>query len=792
MTIPLNEDMLAAFAAQGEPRHAVRDDRSHLPGGPAASLLDGATWIAFPEREPFPAGQRPAYAFRTTVTLDSDPTTATLAVTAHGVYEAFINGTRVGDQEQTPGFTAYHSTLYVQSYNVADLLHQGDNELRLVVSDGWFRGLHGFTRVGDGFGSRTAVIARLDVDGQVTTTDTSWECAESEHVRADQMDGQVTDLRRIGQETWVAAVPSDDLLTTDWSRLDRSPAPPVRAVQEYPAVSVTRLDSGRQIVDFGVNLNGTVRLTNLGPAGTTTTLTHGEHLDPAGDLTMAHLAAFNFRTQEKLPTGQIDVVSSRGQAGDVFQPSHSTKGFRYVAVDGRDDDLQTGDLTALLLRSDLQQTGWFSCSDPDLNALHEIAVQSWRANTLDVPTDCPTRERAGFTGDYQIFIRTAAYLDDVRTFSDKWLRAVAEEQHDTGCIPNVAPTAGVAKDRPIAMEGSAGWGDATTIVPWELYQAYGDVGVLRRNLPMMRKWVDYAADLAARFRHVDRGEGEPAAHERYLWDCGFHWGEWLEPGGEGFNPTKDAGITATAYLSHSASLVAAAAEVLGEAEIATTYRTLADNAADAWRTEYWRDGRLRIETQATYTRGLAFGLFLAEQVSAAAARLAELVAEAGDHVGTGFLSTPMLLPMLADHGYADRAYRVLQNETTPGWYVMLRRGATTIWEEWEGVDDDGNAKASLNHYSKGAVITFLHEYLCGLQNLAPGWHKFRVRPLIGGGVTWASTAHESPYGRIEAGWTVEAGQGLVVRITVPTGTTAVVELPGREPIDLGAGDHELR
>lgn len=784
----LNDDMKAAFGRQGEPRQAVRDDRSNLPGGPAAPLLDGATWIAFPEGDPGLAGHRPAYVFRTTVDLTERPREATLAVTAHGVYEAWLNGTRVGEDQQTPGFTSYHSTLYVQTYEVGDLVRRGENELRIVVADGWFRGLHGYSRVGDNFGTRTAVIARLDAGGSTTVTDTSWDCAVSEHTRADQMDGQATDLRRIGHEEWVPAIASDDLLTSDWSRLDTSLAPPVRKVRSYPAVSVTRLPSGRQIVDFGTVLNGTVRLTSLGGTGVTTTMTHGEHLGPDGDLDMSHLAAMDFPTNTRKPTGQIDAVTSRGEDGDAFEPQFSTKGFRYVAVDGREDDLHPGDVTAFLVRSDLRRTGWFRCSDDDLNALHEIAVQSWQANTLDVPTDCPTRERAGFTGDYQIFVHTATYLEDVRTFSDKWLRSVSEEQHETGCITNVAPTAGVAKDRPIAMEGSAGWGDATTIVPWELYQAYGDVEVLRRNLGMARSWVDYGAGLARDFRHVDRGEGEPAPHERYLWDCGFHWGEWLEPAGTGFDPTRDAGIVATAYLSHSASLVARMAELLDEPDVAETYRGLAAKAADAWRTQYWRDGRLTIETQATYTRGLTFGLFLPDQVDVAAARLAGLVVEAGHHVGTGFLSTPMLLPALADHGYADAAYRVLLNESAPGWLVMLRRGATTVWEAWEGVDEQGRAEASLNHYSKGAVVTFLHEYLCGLQRLEPGWRRFRVRPVIGGGVTWAQTAHESPYGRIEVEWRL-TGTALDVGVTVPEGTTAVVELPGGEPVEIGPGTH---
>ena len=775
----------------GNPREVVREDRTHVPGGPAAPLLEGATWIAYPEGEVAPKGERPAYDFVTTVVLAEVPGPVTLAVTAHGVYEAFVNGVRVGDRELEPGFSAYHSTLGVQTYDVTALLHPGENEVRLRVSDGWFRGQHGAHRAADHSGDRTAVIAAMaGPAGLELVTDASWRTAPSHVVAADLMEGEIHDLRRLGCEEWVGAVAADDLLCTDRSRLDVSPAEPIRRLREYPAVAVTRLPSGRQIVDFGANINGWPRLTNLGASGTTTTLLLGEHLRPDGDVDREAFCATTYPEKERRSAGQRYVVTSRGVDGDVFEPRHSTAGFRYAAVDGRDDDLDPADLVAVEVRSDLRRTGTFACSDAGLTRLHEIAYDTWRANSCGVPTDCPTRERHGFTGDYQIFIRAAAFLEDVRGFSGAWLRAVADEQFDSGVITNVAPYAGRAETpwMPVPLDGAAGWGDAITIVPWALYQAYGDAGVLARYAPTMRRWVDYAAAVAAEFRNVSKGDSPEQPHERYLWDSGFQWGEWLEPGAA-WNPVGDFGIVATAYLAYSARLLSQTLALLNDAD-ADRYAELADRVTAAWRTEYWRDGRLTVESQANYVRGLRLGLIPDADRATAAARLVDLVAEAGFHLGTGFLTTPWLLPVLADAGYPDVAYRVLLQRDYPGWLVMLDRGATTVWEDWEGVDAEGNAKDSLSHYSKGGVIDFLHEYVAGLRPVAPGWRQFRVAPVPGDGVTWAAASLESVSGRIAVSWRLE-GDSLEAEVTVPDGATATVELPGAAAVEVGPGTHRL-
>ncbi|WP_082008177.1 alpha-L-rhamnosidase [Microbacterium mangrovi] len=762
---------------------------------PTAALA-GARWITTPDAVPAP-GRRPAYEFRREFTVAGGVTGAILTVTAHGVYEAFLNGRRVGDLELTPGITSYRKTLQVQQYDVSSLAADGQNEIRIVLSDGWFRGRVGAHRVPDSFGTQTAVVAVLTVETTegVTrvVTDRSWKTGIGAIVQADLMDGQTSDLRRLGHTDWQPVTTADDPLTRRNDRLIWSVAPPVRKTESFTPVSISRRPSGRQIVDFGQNLNGWVRLAGLGPAGTTIHLTHGEALDLEGDLTLGHLDITVAPGLPKLPVGQRDTVVSRGNPRDFFEPRHTTHGFRYVAVDGLDDDLVPGDITAVLVRTDLRRTGTFSCSDPRLNELHRIAVASWRANTLDIPTDCPQRERWGYTGDFQIFSRSAAFLDDITGFARKWLTSLADDQHPDGKITNVAPDCGIEPDPviPTSFDGSAGWGDAATIVPWELYRAYGDSRILTEFAPMMRAWVDYAARAAADGRHPSRVAARPEAapHERFLWDTGWHWGEWLEPDVP-FNPQGDPAIVSTAYLAHSARLTADAARVIGDTKAAERYARYAEDVVGAWRTEFLgADGTLAVPTQANYARGLAFGLIPAELTAAAADHLVRLIEENGTHLGTGFLSTGMLLPVLADNGYADVAFNLLFQNDEPGWLVMLERGATTVWESWSGIDAEGNPHESLNHYSKGAVITFLHEYVAGIVPAEPGYTKIDIRPHFDGRLSWAEGSLDTRHGVIRSRWE-RVGRDVTVSVSIPNGVTGVLHFPNGETRELSAGQSD--
>ncbi|TVZ01432.1 alpha-L-rhamnosidase [Trebonia kvetii] len=801
-------------------RVAVRTDLGESPWSEPLSvetgLLSAADWAGFadwvsPDSDPMaPAGQRPACSLRSFVTLrPSVPVvSARLYATAHGLYEVFLGGVRVGDLELTPGFTQYDARLQVQAYDVTGLLSSGTTEISALLSDGWWRGQVGALRSADQWGTETAFLAQLRVryaDGttQVTGTGASWESRVSHVLAADLIEGQRTDLRLAGRGDLDGGWRPVRVGDHGFDRLVWSPAPPVRRVAEIRPVSVSRIGAGRQVVDLGQNINGWLRLSclgesGLGPAGTEITLTHAEWLGPDGDVTAEHMRpAFPF-LPHPLPAGQVDTVVSDGRS-PAFEPRHTTHGFQYARVDGYPGDLSPDSVSGVLVHTDMRRTGWFSCSDVRVNRFHDAAVWSLRDNACDIPTDCPTRERAGWTGDWQLFLPAAAFVYDVAGFSVKWLRDLAADQRSDGVVANMSPLPrSEGWKGPVGgWHGSAGWGDTAVIVPWELYRAYGDAAILEEQWASMTAWLRYVEQAAAGSRHPSRvaRPGAAAPHERYLWDTGFHFGEWKVPGEEiadmAAYQAVDKGHVATAYYFRSASLLASIAAVLGRPADASRYAALAELVRDAWQREFiGADGQILPGDQPNLVRGLAFGLVPSGLRDAAAGRLAALIRSAGTRLGTGFLSTPYLLPVLAEHGQAGLAYELLLADTPPSWLTMTDRGATTVWESWEGIDADGVPHESLNHYSKGAVIDFLHRYVAGIRlGDSPAYRSFVVEPVTGGGLTSASAAHESPYGRIESSWAIHDGV-LRLRVLVPPGTSALVRAGGCE-MAAGPGRHEF-
>ncbi|WP_426592394.1 family 78 glycoside hydrolase catalytic domain [Cellulomonas sp. McL0617] len=750
-----------------------------------------AAWIGVHEPVRPPPGRRPAYWLRSEVDVGT-VTDTYLHVTALGLYEVFLNGERVGDVELAPGYTQYARRVQRQWYDVTGHLRPGPNVVQVLLADGWYRGQVGAPRAADQFGTEVALRLQLDAradDGWTTLAATGphWVTASSHVLAADLIGGQREDRRLLDASGWAPAVARDvDVAVV------RSVAPPVRRVEDLRPVAVTRLPDGASLVDLGQNINGWLRVRDLGPSGTTLVLRHGEHLGPDGDLTTGHLGVDLPMLPEPLPLGQVDVVTSAGVPGDVFEPRFTTHGFRYARIDGHPGVLGPDDVTGVVVHTDLRRTGWFACSDERVERLHDAVVWSLRGNVCDIPTDCPQRERAGWTGDWQVFAPTAAALFDVLGFSRKWLRDVALDQRDDGCVANMSPCPPAEGfDGPLAfLNGSAGWGDVVVAAPWDLYQAYGDLSLLRESWPAATRWLEFAIRGAAQGRHAGR-TGRAAPNEEFLWDTGFHWGEWLEPGVEvgDFRAFvgADKSEVATAYLHRSAATLVRIGELLGE-DVAR-YRRVADGAREAWRAEFVADdGTLLVQTQASHVRALAFDLVPPESRDAVAARLVELVAEAGGHLSTGFLSTGLLLPTMAEAGHVDAAYALLLQDTEPSWLTMLDRGATTVWEHWGGVDAEGEAHGSLNHYSKGAVASFLHRHVAGLQPTAPGYRTFRVAPLPGGGLTWAAFRHVSPFGSIEVAWRI-GDDGFVLDVQVPPGTSAEIVLPDGTRTQVGPGEH---
>lgn len=762
-------------------------------------LLDAdwtAAWITPVEHDDPGYGARPAHSLTRRFDV-SGVVSARLYSTALGVYEARINGERVGTAELSPGSTSYDRTLYAQAADVTRLLSDGVNSLEIELSDGWYRGQVGAFRLPAGWGTTLAARAELHLelsDGsrQVIRTDGDWTSARSRVIRADLMDGQTTDFRADAGSAEAVIVGAVEGPSISWS-----PAPPVRVVETRDAVNANRLADDTWVLDFGQNASGWLRLADLGPAGIRTVVDYGEYVGPDGDLDTSHLDSTKPGEPDVVFVQHDEVVSAGG--GEIFEPRHTVHGFQFARITRHGAPFEPASAQMQVVQTDLRRTASFESSDPALNRLHEIADWSFRGNAVDVPTDCPTRERLAWTGDYQVFAPTAARLYDVLGFTRKWLQSVRDDQLDDGRIANFSPDGRRIKhkldDQFAMMTGSSGWGDAITFVPWEMYTAYGDARVLEENWDAMVRWVEWELGAARANRHHSRVErsAEPLPHEEYLWDGTFHWGEWTEPvakaeDGSRLDPIKtnpmawfmaDKGEVGTAYLYRSTQILADAAAVLGRTGESAKYAAIAERVLDAWRSEFVTDdGRTVQDTQAAYVRALSFGLIPESLRATAAQRLVELIRDAGTHLGTGFLSTGDLLPVLADSGHADVAYELLFQRSAPSWMYMIDRGATTIWEDWEGIDDEGVAHESLNHYSKGAVIRFLHTHTLGLRQDADSaaWEAFTIAPLPGGGVSWAKGHLDTPQGRIRVEWRVE-GDELVVEADIPAGSRATVVFP---------------
>jgi len=760
------------------------------------------SWIEPAEDDDSPPHHRAAHHVAGEFDLASPVVSAHLWATAHGVYEAFINGERVGDIELTPGFTAYRKNLQVHRFDVANLLRVGRNAMGALVSDGWWRGQHGVIREIDAYGDTLAFLAELHVelsDGSrvVVGTDATWRSTRSHILAADLIAGEVHDLRarvtgwshpHTDRTTWRAVRVADHPMDV----LCEVVGPPVRRVEELQPVAITTVSPGRHVVDFGQNSNGWVRLSGLGPAGSEITLTHGEWLGPDGDVTQDNVANGAFAGPRGLAF-QVDRVISAGD-DTAFEPRHSTKGFRFVRVEGLADAPDPASITSIVVHTDLRRTGDFECSDERVNRLHRVADWSFRGNACEIPTDCPTRERSGWTGDWQIYVATASYLYDVVDWSAKWLRDLAADQFPDGkvtsIVPDPSPTAPVWR----GSHGSSGWGDAAVHVPWELHLDSGRTDVLAGQFESMCRWVDFAARRAAERRHPSRVEQrpEPLAHEMFLWDSGWHYGEWLEPGADietdvASLGAQDHGAVATAYLHRSSDELARISALLGRTAEAEKYAELAAHVLDAWRTEFIdSQGNVVPRTQATLCRALAFGLVPESLRQRTADELVSLIREADTHLGTGFLATAMLLPVLADNGHLDTAYALLFQDTDPSWMHMSNQ-YSTIWEDWDGIKN-GTATHSLNHYSKGAVISFLHHYAGGLVLTAPGYRRVRIAPRPGGGITWARTHHDAPHGRISVEWKCDDDGGILTSV-LPEGTTGEIVLPDGGSFEVGPGPH---
>jgi alpha-L-rhamnosidase len=743
-----------------------------------AGLLVTADWTASmitPEADPAPL-------LRREFTLDGDSASARLYITAHGLYEAYINGIRVGDDALTPGWTSYSHRLRYQTYDVTGLLRRGQNAIGAQLADGWYRGRLTFVPgKREIYGDRLGLLGQLEIllaEGTtvVVGTDESWRSSTGPVVSADLYDGEHYDARR-EQDGWSQPGFDDSAWLPcrvedfDAATLVAPDGPPVRATDKVAVRNLTTSASGKTLLDFGQNLVGRLRVRVTGPRGAVVTLRHAEVLEN-GELGVRPL-----RTAKA-----TDRYTLRGDAdGETWEPRFTFHGFRYAEISG---DHDTAEAIAVVYHSDMERTGWFECSDPLLNKLHENVVWGMRGNFVDIPTDCPQRdERLGWTGDLQVFAPTASYLYDCAGFLTSWLADLAADQTPEGVVPIFVPRIDLQTPFGDTPPPSAGWGDAAVLVPWTLYQRFGDIGILRRQYRSMRAWVDGLTSLL----------GERALFDRPP----FQFGDWLDPAAPPDNPgaaATDPILVATAYRARVAQVLSDIAAVLGEDADSAKYAQLAQQVRRAFHDEYVTPhGRIASDSQTAYALGLEFALLTdGAQRQRAAERLVEAVRLKGHTIATGFLGTPLICDALVTAGALDDAYQLLLQKQCPSWLYPVTMGATTIWERWDSMLPDGSINpggmTSFNHYAFGAIADFLHRVVGGLAPAEPGYRTLAVAPRPGGGISSATTAHLTRYGRAQVAWRRADGQ-LTAEVLVPAGCRALVTLPGLEPTDVGAGQH---
>lgn len=724
-----------------------------------------AQWIAPFAKTAVPRLE-PASLLRKTFTLRGPLRSARIYASAAGVYEIELNGGRVGDVFMAPGWTSYTKRMQYQTYDVTSGLAEGANGIGITLANGWYVWEHRKS-----YGDRWAALLQLHIayeDGteEVIATDPTWKASTGPIRYSEIYHGETYDAR-LEQRGWSEAGFDDsawaavETLDLPLSVLTAQENEPPRVTETLKPVSLIRTPSGETVLDMGQNMVGRIRFSVEAQAGTEIRLQHAEVLDKEG----------NFYTDNLRTAKQTIIYFTKGGGVETYAPHFSFQGFRYVKVEGypgQEQGLPSEMFTGEVIHSDMEPTGDFECSNELVNQLQRNIVWGQRGNFLDVPTDCPQRdERLGWTGDVQVFIRTAAFNYQVAPFFTKWLRDLKADQRPDGGVPTVVPNVRNEKHTP-----PAAWSDAAMICPWTMYLTYGDTRLLAEQYCSMKAWVEYI-----------RRQGK---HE-YLWNTGFHFGDWLaldarENSNVGATP-KD--LIATAYYAHSTRLLRDAAVVLGYAADVRQYGELLEGVKRAFREEFITPaGRIASPTQTAHALALMFGLVDGPVKDRIARDLNELVVQNEYHLTTGFVGTPYLCQALSDNGYHDTAVKLLLQQSYPSWLYSVTKGATTIWEHWDGIKPDGSfwsdAMNSFNHYAYGAIGEWMYRTVAGLDwdESAPAFKLIRIAPRFAGEeMTHARASLITPYGLAESSWRIEDGRTMLF-LQVPANAAADVLLRG--------------
>lgn len=702
---------------------------------------------------------------------------ARIYATALGIYEVLLDYKKVGELFFAPGWTSYHHRLQYQTYNVTSALQSmaGDDEnksehtIAIRVANGWYKGVFGFTMTPNNYGDTLAALLELHViyeDGttEIVKTDESWKVSAGEIRSSEIYLGE-----QVNTNIFLEEQPTQPVVVyqADKSRIVAQESEPVRITKHTRARALLETPKGELVLDFGQNMAGVVQIQIKGDKGKKLTIHHAEVLDKDG----------NFYPDTLRQATSTDTYILNGTRQTLL-PHFTFHGFRYIRVEGlKKEEIVLEDFTACTLHTDMRETGSFTCSNPLVNRLHSNIQWGMRSNFLDVPTDCPQRdERLGWTGDAQVFCGTASFHMQTALFFRKWLRDMAEETTKEYGVPHVVPN--ILGNQ----NGAAAWSDAATIIPWTVYNAFGDKRILEEQFACMKSWVDYIT-------------GKTGANG--LWQTGFQYGDWLaldkEESADRTGAT-DKYLVANAYYAYSCEIVAKAADIVGKKEEAEQYRELHQKIKEAFNDEYiTKTGRMVSETQTGCILALDFGLAKEEYRERILKSLLENIANHKNHLATGFVGTPYLCHTLSENGAHELAGTLFLREDYPSWLYAVKMGATTIWERWNSIMPDGSFDVSgmnsLNHYAYGCIGDWMYRKLAGLNQMEPGYKRFYIKPMFIKGINELKLTLDSPYGKIVSGWSCK-NRKITVDVEIPCNTTAILYLPEKEgQIELGSGTY---
>lgn len=682
---------------------------------------------------------------------------ARVYATSYGIYDIYINGVKISDSFLTPGFTSYKKRLQYQTYCIENFIKPGINTIEVFLAKGWCCGRYPFQRSNNIYEMSPALLVQLEIDDEIFGTDESWKCYESKLRFCELYDGETFDnsLENPKEIDFkIADLGYDNII----GQVNE----PVRIIDTVKPVCFIENPKGETIIDFGQNLVGFVKFKTTGNKGDKVVISHGEVLDKDG----------NFYTRN-LRTAKQKTDYTLGGGSEEYHSRMTFQGFRYIRIDKFPGEVSLSDFEAYVICSDMEITGSFTSSHKLLNKLYQNMMWSHKGNFIDIPTDCPQRdERVGWTGDAQVFCKTAAQNMNTALFYKKWLGDLAADQTEDGSCLIFVPS--MAEDKT-----SSGWGDAATICPWEVYFAYGDKKLLEKQYPSMKKWVEYI-----------KNQGD----NPYLWNTGFQLGDWLAidaPSGS-YEGSTSKDFIATAYYAYSTKLVSKAAEELGYNEDKQYYDDLYNNILENFNLEFVTpNGRVCDNTQTAQAMVLAFNLVNSK--ARVAKTLNQLVTDNGDKLTTGFLGTPYLCDALLENGYTKKAFDLLLQEDYPSWLFSVKMGATTIWEHWDGIKPDGTFWSdnmnSYNHYAYGSIADFMYKKIGGIVPILPGYKKILIKPVLDERITNAETSIVTMYGKVSTKWKVENNK-FNLKVEIPCNTTATIELPDGSRCESDSGIYE--